>query len=181
MRQISALKVVARYLQSDLNPPLGNPGGPCQVIRRIKDEVSNPAMQERMIKEVERGDDLSNQEAFTVYDVDVESGNKLIKKIEIGAHAQYRMDLRGIKVNDLRQTFQQFVKMLEDLNKRNPSEFALYEDDLMSGNKIEYLDPRSRLFVAFAATNTPGTVKVITTYRKGQEGHPRVPPGGCPV
>ena len=175
----TAEQVLRRFL-ADMSPPLGDPGGPCQVIKRIKDEVP-PAKAERMIKEVMRGDDLTNQEAFEVYDVDVESGNKLIRKIEIGAHAQYRMDLRSIKVNDIRRAMMSFVKLLEDLKRRGDRDFELYSDDLMQGNHIEFVDPQSHLFVVFAATREPGTVKVVTTYWKGREGHPRMPSNGCPV
>lgn len=176
---IDSRRIVRRFL-ADLHPPLGDPGGVCQVVRRIKDEVSNPAQQQRLIQEVMRGDDLSNQEAFAVYDVDVESGNKLIRKMELGAHAQYRMDLRGVKVNDVRRALMSFVKQLDSLKQRNHPDFDLLSDDLQTGNKIEFEDPQTRLFVTFAAT-TPGTVKVITTYWKNRPGHPVPPSGGCSV
>jgi len=50
-----ALRVAARYLRADLQPPLGDPGGPCQVIQRIEEEVPNPNLREHLIDEVEEG------------------------------------------------------------------------------------------------------------------------------
>jgi hypothetical protein len=180
MNVVTALKVAARFLRSDLHPPLGDPGGACQVIKRIKDEVHSPAQQRRLIQEVMHGDDLTNQEAFEVYDADVESGNKLIRKFEIGSHAQYRMDLRGVKVNDLRRAFIAFVKHFERHRSLKDQEFEFLTDALARGVKLEFEDPQTHLFVTFAAT-TPGSVKVITTYWTNRPGHPTVPRDGCPI
>lgn len=179
MTQRIALKVAARFMCADLSPPLGDPGGPCQVVQRIKEEVPNPLKQQSMIKEVLHGDDLSNQEAFEVYDADVESGNKLIRKFEIGAHAQYRMDLRAIKVNDLRQTFTAFAQRFEKLRSEHSPQYQEWSDGLLNHAEMEFTNPKTNLYVVFRTTG-PGVVKVITTYWKGRP-DPRVPSGGCPL
>lgn len=178
---IDPRRIVIRYLTADLSPPLGDPGGVCQVVKRIKDEVPNPSQQQKLIQEVMRGDDLSNQEAFAIYDVDVESGNKLIRKFELGGHAQYRMDLRGVKVNDVRRALMAFVKHLEKLKAANHPAAPLLESDLRDGRHIDFTDPGSQLYVTFAATTKPGTVKIVTVYWKNRPGHPVPPHGGCPV
>lgn len=173
------LKVAARFMKADLSPPLGDPGGPCHVIRRIKDEVSNPSKQEHLIQEVMHGDGLSNREVVDVYDLDVESGNKLIRKFDVTPHAQYRMDLRGIKVNDIRQTLTAFSKHVDRLEHLKDPEYFRLMQKLRDGAELEFVNPKTQLFVAFRATVT-NQVRIITTYWRGKP-DPHMPSSGCAV
>jgi hypothetical protein len=174
-----ALKVAARFMRADLSPPLGDPGGPCHVIRRIKDEVSNPSKQESLIQEVMQGDGLTNREVVEVYDLEVESGNKLIRKFDITPHAQYRMDLRGIKVNDVRQTLTEFSKRMDQLEFRKDPMYAQLMQQLRDGSEMDFVNPKTQLVVAFRATKT-NQVRVITTYWRGRP-DPHMPSNGCAV
>ena len=61
-------RVANRYLLGDLNPPLGGSDSPCDVLRRINDEVRNPKDKNKLIRLVENGKDLSNPQAHIVYD-----------------------------------------------------------------------------------------------------------------
>ena len=178
-RQLVALKVASRYLRADLSPPLGDPGGPCHVIRRIKDEVRHPSTQQHLVQEVMEGDDLSNHDLAEVYDLDVESGNSLIRKFEITRHAQYRMDLRGIKVNDVRQTLTAFAKHVERLRSIKDPEYDRLMASLHHGGELEFVNQKTQLFVVFEATR-PGMVKIITAYWRGQP-TPHMPSTGCPI
>ena len=174
-----AQRVVARYLQADLHPPLGVPGGPCQVIQRIREEVRTPDMQQQMVKEVSKGDDLSNPEAAKVYELDREAGTGPIRQILIGPHAQYRMDLRRITVRHVQATFSGFFKRLNDLKSQSSPMYVYYAKRLMEGQPIEYEDPKVKLLVIFAMEGRD-SAKIITTYWPGTN-DPRMPPGGCPV
>ena len=100
--------------EADLAPPLGWFGGPCKVVQRIEDEVGNPRLRENLSEKVEDGKKLTNPEAAKVYTVEREKGGGLFRAIRITAHAQYRMDQRGITVGDLRVSLAHFSKKLND-------------------------------------------------------------------
>jgi hypothetical protein len=161
---------------ADLMPALGYPGGPCHVVKRIEEEVRNPTLREHLIDEVEDGDNLSNPEAAKVYHMDRERGAGIFKQILIGPHTQYRMDLRGITVPQVRAALAELSKQLNDWKSRRDSRWVQYTTDLSEGVPVEYLD-RHGLFVAFKGAG-PGTVKLMTTYYKGEK-DPKPPSGGC--
>jgi len=153
--------------QADLTPPLGYPGGPCQVVQRIEEEIKSPRLQEHLTDEVEKGKALSNPEAAKVYDLEVETGPKgPFKKLLIGPHAQYRMDLRGIQVPVVRGAIQDFLKNLNDWKSRQDWQYNHYSEMLARGEPIEWIYDRTKLFVVFARSGRDA-VKLVTTYWKG--------------
>ena len=174
-----ALRVAARYLRADLQPPLGDPGGPCQVIQRIQDEIPNPNLREHLIDEVEEGDDLSNPEAAKIYSLEREMGVRFVRNLLIGPHAQYRMDLRSIKVKDVQETLAGFSKMVNTLKSKKHPGYNSYAKQLSSGEAIKYTDPKTDLTVVFAMEGRD-TVKVVTTYWPGKP-TPHAPAQGCPT
>ena len=103
-------------------PPLGYPGGPCHVIHRIEDEIKNPKLKDDLIDDVEENRDLSNPEAAKIYDLELEKGPQRapenFKRMSIGPHTQYRMDLRGVTVSEVRLALQHFVKAWGDEKSR---------------------------------------------------------------
>jgi len=167
-------RVANRYLLGDLNPPLGGSDSPCDVLRRINDEVRNPKDKNKLIRLVENGKDLSNPQAHIVYDDITEKGvGKLkFKDIDITAHAQYRMDLRGVSVQELRSALYAFQKKIQvDKAQRGWSRLEDYlENDTVSytaPNKLKvvfqpYLDGRGR-----DPIDKVTGCKVITVYFEG--------------
>ena len=130
--------------------------------------------------EVERGKALSNPEASKVYRLEVDRGpGGLFKKVEITAHGQFRMDLRGITVPEVRLALASFLKVFNDARSRQDYQAKLWEMELKRGEKIDWLDPKLGLFLAFVASG-PGTVRIITAYWKGQK-DPPPPKGHCKV
>lgn len=172
-----ARRVLARFLAADLEPPLGNPGGPCQVIRRIREKVPTSTLREHLIDEVEYGADLSNPEAAKVYHLEHEPGIGFIKRIQIGPHAQYRMDLRGVTVGDVRDTLAAFNEQLERHRSQSPKLHTQLTTKLMYGDEVRFVGP-SRITVVFAMKGVVAII--ITTFREGMP-DPRVPAQGCPV
>ena len=170
-------RVAARY--ADLQRPLGDPGGPCQVIQRIHEEVRAPNVQEQLIEEVEQGEDLSNPEAAKIYRLDREMGFRFVRNLLIGPHAQYRMDLRSITVKNVQEALAGFGKTVNDLKSRKHPGYDSYARQLNSGEPIKYTDRKLDLTVVFAMEGRD-TVKVVTTYWPGKE-TPHVPPQGCPT
>jgi hypothetical protein len=173
-----ARKVVRRYL-ADLHPPLGDPGGPCQVIRRIHEEIRSPRLEDQLTEEVEKGEDLSNPEAAKVYQIDRELGVNFVRNILIGPHAQYRMDLRSVTVKDVQQALAGFNKMLNTLRSKKSPAAEGYQRQLARGEPIKWIDPKTNLTVVFAMESRD-TLKVVTTYWPGVE-TPKIPAQGCPV
>lgn len=167
--------------QADKFPALGLPSeaGPCFVVRRVEDRVKSPAMRDTLERKVEQGKELTNPEAHLVYDREVERGpGGLIQKFEISAHAQYRMDLRGVTVPEIRLSFQRFLKDLNDWKSRRDPAYDAVARAIRSNTPIEYDDKRLGLFLVFAIPRE-GMAQVITVYWKGVP-DPKAP-GMCVV
>lgn len=171
-------RVVERFLQADLSPPLGKPGGPCQVVQRIDQKVTNPGLKTDLIEDVEHGQDLSNQDASKVYTVGREPGVGPIRQVQITSHGQYRMDLRSIKVDDVRAALADFLKQMDDWKKQGNRAFENMGRMLEDGQKIEWTDRRTKLKVVFQALGG-GTVVLISTFWKGVPDPP--PPKSCAI
>ena len=171
-------RVVERFLQADLSPPLGKPGGPCQVVQRIDKQVQNQGLKHDMIEEVEKGTDLSNQEASKVYPVGREPGVGPIRQVQITSHGQYRMDLRSIKVEDVRACLADFLKQMEEWKKAGNRAYENMGHSLEIGQKIEWTDRKTKLKIVFESIGG-GTVTLISTFWKGRPDP--VPPKHCGV
>lgn len=173
----SAIRVASRW--ADLNPQLGWPGGPCHVVERIHDEVRNPRLRDHLTEKVEDGEKLTNPEANKVYDMERERGTrvKFLSKLHITPHAQYRMDQRGITVNDLRVALMSFAKAFYDSKSKNGYEYQSWSEDMAYGKEIRWVDEKNGgLAVVFQADGRGGVV-IITTYWEGLS-DPR-PVGTC--
>ena len=153
------LRVAARFQRADLSPPLGDPGGPCQVIRRIDKAIGNPRLKENMIEEVEQGGELSNPDAAKVYPLDNETGAGIAKHLVLTSHLQYRMDLRSVTVDDVRATLKAMTQALRTAPRA--------AQDLAHGEKVRYEDPRTRLVIVVQVAGRD-TLRLITTFWKGR-------------
>ncbi len=170
-----AVRVAARF-QADLSPPLGKPGGPCQVMQRIEEHVHSPELKHHLLDEVSHGEPLSNAEASKAYSIDHEGGGGLIKQLAITSHGQYRMDLRGVTVEDVRKALSAHGKMLNDFKAQHHPGFERMFREIQAG-KVEFLDPKTGLFVAFDIRGSQAVL--ITTYWKGQTDPRAVTPSTC--
>ncbi len=121
--------------------------------------------------EVEHGQDLTNQEAFKLYPVTREPGVGPIRVLEIKSHAQYRMDLRGITVDDVRHTLNSFLQQMGQWKAVRSPAYERMGTMLENGEHMEWVDPKTRLKIVFVAEGG-GKVTLITTFRKGEDGHP---------
>lgn len=178
----STARVSYRYLlkHADLTPPLGFPGGPCHVVRRIYDEVRNPRLRDELIEDVERGGKLDNADASKVYSLETDNGpGGKLKKIAITAHGQYRMDQRGITVTEVRLALQGFLKRWNDLRSQQSPVAKGWEMDMMRGEKLMWTDPRHKLTLVFLVKGD--TAVVVTAYWEGQPDPRPVGEGTCPV
>lgn len=167
-----AQRVAQRYLRADLSPPLGKPGGPCQVVRRIENRVPNPAVKEDLIDDVERGTSLNNPDASKVYSLETEALGGLFRRMILTAHAQYRMDLRGMTVALLQRSLTDLATMVQ----ANSSVMR----QVFGGREYVWNDPKRGITVVLEAQGRDA-VKVITVYPTGQP-DPKPPgEGGCDI
>ena len=168
---------------ADLDPQLGWPGGPCHVVDRINDEVRNPRLKEDLVDKAEHGRSLSNPEAHKVYDLSVERGTriKLFQRIHITPHAQYRMDQRGITVNDLRMFFTNFGKVFFDSKSHNGVEYQNWSTKMAYGEEIRWVDQKNGKLAVVFSTAPRGGVIIVTTYWDGKADPTLAPGRGCDV
>ena len=161
---------------ADLTPPLGQGGGTCKVVQRIEDRVRTPALREDLAEKVEHGEKLTNPEAALIYDMGLpEQGGGLFTSIRISAHAQYRMDQRGVTVADLRKFFTNLTKKVNDWKSQRAPEFARLSKAVQQGGEFEWTDKQTQnLKVAFKFRGQ--SVDIITTF---WEGKPDPKPGTC--
>lgn len=177
----SSKSVAARYMQreADLSPPLGHPGGPCHVIDRVEQTVRNPKLRDDLIDDVEVGDEIDNSEAAQIYQVEIEAGPKdtRVKRLLIGPHAQYRMDLRGVTVPLIRAAIADFYKAYFLAKSKQQTHIVRQmEESMARGEKIVWTFKRIGLTVVFVINGTDA--RIVTTYWDG-ESDPRMPAGGC--
>ena len=149
---------------ADLSPPLGLNGGPCKVVDRINRAIRNPALREKLTDDAETGD-LSNPDARKVYPLTTESGSGF-KSFTILPHAQFRMDYRSVTVKDVEAALNSFIVYAQGLQKVNPDQY----EALLSQEKIEWVDPKTRLKVVFATD--AGRIEIVTVFWKGRQDPP---------
>ena len=173
------LRVAARYRkQADLRPPLGDPGGPCQVMQRVDERIRNPRLKEDLLEDLQHGQSLSNADAAKVYPLDRESGAGFAQSLLIPAHAQYRMDLRGIQVEDVQHTLIGFAGKLNTWKERGHPYYDSFAAILARGQRVEWVDPRTGLKVVFVLEGGD-TVSLVTAFWKGEPDPPPTPVDTC--
>ena len=191
--ETAAQRVARRYAQqrqADLSPPLGVPGGPCQVMKRIEDRVRNPKVREELIEDVESGGDLDNQEASKVYSLEGERGveGTPFKSLVLTAHVQFRMDQRAVSVNDVKAALLKFHEAYGKEKSRNSHLYTGWEKDLDRGEPIRWDSPTG-LTVVFSTRNVGVDPKgrklrqatLVTTYWTGKPNPRPTPVNSCPA
>jgi hypothetical protein len=131
------------------------------VVQRILNEVQNPGVRKNLIDEVEEGGDLDNAEAGMVYPLDRERGS-FFREFYLPAHAQYRMDLRSITVADVTRALNSFATQAQQWKAARDPRY----ETVLRQPRIEWLDPKTNLFVVFAQGRN-GQPNLITTFWKG--------------
>lgn len=161
--------------RADLMPPLGYPGGPCHVVQRVRDNVRNPRLKEKLEDKVEMGAPLSNPDANKVYSPEVEKGQGRVR-IVITPHAQFRMDLRGVTVPEVRLSLKRMLKQFSDWKSQNDPRAERFTRVVGRRGTVEFEDTKLGLFAAWAFPDK-WTANLVTVYWKGQPDP--VAPGQC--
>lgn len=155
--------------KSDLSPPLGYPGGPCQVIQRIHSTVRNPKLRDELVDDVEGYKGLSNTDATKVYKLETEKGikAKFLSRLRITPHAQYRMDQRGITIQDVRTGLMLFAREFYDSKSQQGHFYRSRSEELARGEKILWVAKKiGRLALVFVSAGQ-GAITLVTAYWEG--------------
>jgi len=128
---------------------------------------------------VEKNRNLTNPDAAKVYDLEIERGVGIAKKLIIGPHAQYRMDLRQITVPLVRAALKTFSKLLNDWKSQKSPKYQTYVEPMAQGKAVSFTEPRLNLTIVFAVAGK-GTIKLVTAYWEGKP-DPKTPGQGCEV
>ena len=161
--------------RADLVPPLGYPGGPCYVVKRIDHSIRNLRIKDRLIDKIEDGGKLTNSEAAAVYHAEMEPGQGRWRFL-ITPHAQFRMDQRQITVPEVRLGLQRMLKQHNDWKSQQDPRGEALSREMRSDGETEWLDTKQGLFMAWAFAGKY-TARLITTYWKGVSDPPA--PGHC--
>lgn len=140
--------------------PLG--GGPQAVIDRINETILNPRERDLMVKNVNHGE---LPLASKIYHSTVEPGSGYFKTITIGPHAAFRMDLRSITIEEVRQALQHYSEQLSAWGKKKSPFYDFHTKELKSGRSVEFVDQKQKITIVLSMSS-PSTVKLVTVYRK---------------
>ena len=181
-RTRSSERVARRYLQrqADLNPPLG--GGPCRVIDRVRHRVrNNPPLMQNLVDGVEEGEELTNEDASKVYSPLTEplSSGLPYRSLSLTGHAQFRLDFRSVTIDAAREAVESFIRAHGDKKTQGKTIVPWMESRLDKGDKIVWLDPKTKLEVVFTAHGP--NISLITAYWKNRSDPPAPGDGGCDV
>lgn len=160
--------VVGRFLsrRADLSPPLGH--NPCDIITRAERQLRDP-LKSRVINELEDGRELSKQDNSALYKTFIEQGpGGPITKMRLSPHAQYRMDLRGIDVEELRDVLNRWVKSVEKMKASQSRQYMEIMQNFEATGRITHQDPRTNIKIVFTPSGN-GTADIITVMVKGKE------------
>jgi len=120
-------------------------------------------LREELIGDVETGDELNNPEAAAVYDLEAEPGaDKKVQRLVLGPHAQYRMDLRGITVPEVRAAIKDFQMQMNNWKSQQDPRYLKNLHALDSAEGVRWEDPKLGLTVVFRSESNG--VKVVTTF-----------------
>ena len=124
----------------DLDPPLGYPGGPCHVIFRAVGSRLRPTSAQAIVENVSEGKDLSKSQEQALYDdkFDKTPTSTSFKTVALSPHAQYRMDLRGVTMPQVRSAVNALHQKISKEKQSKSSWFQGYEKDLRTGKSRKF-------------------------------------------
>jgi hypothetical protein len=97
----------------------------------------------------------------------MENGVGFISSIKITSHAQYRMDLRGITVEDVQKAVGTLASAVERWKADGSPKAREFLTKFAMGDKIEWLVTATNLKVILQPTGK-GTVALVSAFWKGK-------------
>lgn len=168
--------------------PLGLPGGPCHILRTIEeDKTLSPRLKEELSEDVEKGRDLDNKDAYALYDRITLPlpGLESFKDIELTAHAQYRMDLRGVTIPELKLALEEIDKWFTRQRKSPPEKIKAQDRNLLidmaQGSSVRFEARKIGLTVVFSLDTRTRKLSLVSTWWTDVPNPPKPRPGECDI
>lgn len=186
-RVMVAKHAVAEYLQiqKEARTPyaLGLPGGPCHIIRDVESEDLPDSVKQDLIEDIEKGKDLSNAEADLLYPPQrIKADAKLFNSIKLTAHAQYRMNLRGVTLQEVQGVFLEFDKWYR-ARLKNPDKMTREQKKLMVdlgyGEAARFSGARSGITIVFSVDARRREARLVSCWWTNSPKTPKPTPGQC--
>jgi hypothetical protein len=170
LEKLRELSVRLAKLEADLSPPLGVPGGVEYTKERIENAIDDEELESQLVQTVYKGEGISNRDAWLVYgqdDCNMLQNLKLFKGFCTSAHGMFRMDQRGISVDDLGRYFAALEMFLE--SRAKITSLQPFISQVLSGRgQIKWTNTANRgLTVVFERKGN--IAKIITAYFKGKD------------
>ena len=171
----------------DKSPPLGNPGGPCHVYDRIRKKIQNERTQDALIQNMEQGNYALGAQAELALEggdlFDKVSPDSIFAWAAVSPHAQYRMDLRGVTLPELRSELEKFARFYQSNEARGTPWFREADDRWAQGNSVKWSSGRDLEIVVKVGGHYdyPGRkgVLVVTVLVPGNNKPRPVPESSC--
>jgi hypothetical protein len=163
--------------------PLGEPGGPCQVLYNIEESDLPDSVEDELREEVYEDGKLLDKEHEVYSNQEIQADIPPFTTILLTSHAQHKMDLRAIREEDVKSAFEEFSKWFM-YRKNNPSSLSKEDErkikDLQTrGETIKFEGNRTGLTLVFDVGNRPDKVRLVTTWWEGLPDPDPPDPGEC--
>lgn len=156
---------------------LGDPGGPCHIIRDIQEENLPRDVKQDLIREVQRGVSLRNDAALLLYERRrLPSFVRGFASLVLTAHFQYRMNIRGIKFNTLKDVLKDFDAWLRDQDSR---EVRSLLSDLSQGHTAKFDSTRHGISLIVASDSSNKNLKLVSIWNMYGSNRIKPRPGEC--
>lgn len=160
--------------------PLGIPGGPCHIIRNIEEERLPDSVKEELVEAIERGQPLDRADESLLYDPKrIPVRVDLLRSLTLSGHAQFRMDLRGITVPEVKRALEEFERWYNHRTAtgRIDAEAERILHDMALGRPVKFEARKTGLTIVFTVRRGEGIL--VSTWWTGEPNPPRPRPGEC--
>lgn len=150
-------RVLLRY--ADLTPSLGYPGGSCHFQERIRDDVKSEKVQDYLIEKHQREEKYTDPEEQAIYgkrELDIGRAGKHFQEVLIRPHAQRRMDLRGVRLNEVKDALREVGIQLGSERRRQEKSYE--RGDLSARDRVP-----PTLEALRRSRSTPGGAKFVAS------------------
>lgn len=165
--------------------PLGLPGGPCHIIRKVEESNLTDRVKEELIIDIQKGKDLSNDDEKLLYQSKViPSRLALFKHLRLTSHVQFRMDQRGITVPEVESALAEFTKWytyrVENKDKMSPQDKRLIQE-ISQGDSVRFDASKAGITIVFVVDARRKKARLVSTWWTNQPNPPKPRPGECEV
>jgi hypothetical protein len=177
--------VVVHYGRSkNARLPLGEPGGPCHLIRHVEETRLPDVIKEELREDVREDGEFEKDNESLIYDQTSfrMRNDSPFNSVKLTHHVQHRMDQRSITVEDIKDGFEEFGRWYSH-RKQNPGDMSREDEQrlrgLQKGQKMAFEADRKNLKLVFRMGDRRSELILITAYWMGKPDPNAPSPGEC--